>query len=237
MKKIAFIAFGLIAILSTSSCNKDKCLKGNQYRVGSVRYIEPFNQIDIKLSGIVEIVKDTIPFIELNVEGNLEKYVSTEVLNQVLTISLSECFKEHQDIDIIVHYDTLNTLTTSGPGDIISNLILEQDSLVLNVKSSGDISLTTNVKSLYSNIQGTGIVSINGQIEKHSIEILNSGAVNTYQAMTQDAIVKSTSSGNMYIRVKNTIRGTLSGSGNLYYKRNPIITVIESSTGMVINDN
>ena len=237
MKKFAFIAFGLIAILSTESCNKDTCYTGNEYRVGSTRYIEPFNQIDVNLSGIVEIIKDTTPFIEFIVEGNLEQYIATPVNNKVLSISLSECFKEHQDIIIRVHYDTLNTITTSGPGDVISNLILEQDSLVLNVKSSGDISLTTNIKNLYSNIQGTGIVSINGQIEKHTIELNNSGAVNTYQAMTQNAVVNSTASGNIYVRVKNTIKGELSGSGDLFYKRNPIITVVESSTGKVINDN
>lgn len=237
MKKLALIAFGLIAILSTESCNKDKCYSGNEYRVGSVRYIEPFNQIDVKLSGVVEIVKDTTPFIEFIVEGNLEKYIATEVTNKVLSISLNECFKEHQDIVIRVHYDTLNTITTSGPGDVISNLILVQDSLVLNVKSSGDISLTTNIKNLYSNIQSTGIVTINGQIEKHFIDLTNSGAVNTYQSMTQNAVVNSTAAGNIYIRVKHTIKGTLSGSGNLYYKRNPLINVVESGTGIVIDDN
>jgi len=232
------IIFVFGALLSTSSCNKDECLDGNKYRVGSTRIVDPFTAIDVKLSAVVELIHDTnAPFIEFVVEGNLEQYIATPVSNNTLSISLDACFSEHENIVIKVHYDSLNTIIVSGPGDVKSNAIIVQDSLNLQIKSTGDILLTTDIQTINSSIEGTGDIFINGQINTHNIDINNSGSVNTYQAMIQDAVVNSTGSGNIYIRVKNSIKGTLANSGNLYYKRFPTINVVESSTGKVIDDN
>ena len=226
-----------MSILGIESCNKDKCLTGNEYRVGVNREVENFTEIDVKLSAVIELIKDSTPYIEFVVEGNLEQYIATPVIDSVLTISLSDCFKEHQNIVIKVHYDTLHTITISGPGDVKSSQIMEQDSMNLHIKSTGDIALTSNIKNLYTVINGTGNVTINGQIENHTVEINNSGGVGTYQAMTQTATINSTGSGNMYLRVKNSITGSLTNSGNIYYKRNPIVNVVVSGTGKVIDDN
>ena len=238
MKKLGLIIILFGAILSTSSCNKDKCLDGNKYRVGSTRVIEPFTGVDVKLSAIVELVYDSNgPLIEFVVEGNLEQYIATTVTDGVLSISLSECFSEHENIVILVHYDSLNTIIANGPGDIISKKIMVQDSINLQVKSTGDISLTTNIKTINSTIEGTGSIYINGQIGTHIINHNNSGAVNTYQAMTQVAVINSNGTGDSYLRVRSFISGSLNNSGNLYFKRTPNINVAQPSTGQVINDN
>ncbi len=229
-----------ISLFGISSCKKDQCLTGDKYKIGSIREVEPFTGIDVNLSAVVEMVRDTganVPFVEFVVEGNLEEYISTVVSQNTLNISLSDCFTEHENILIIIHYDTLNSISISGPGDVQSSAKLVQDSLNLIINSTGNIYLTADIQKINSQIDGTGNIFINGQVGLHNIQNNNSGSVNTYQAMTQDVVLKSEGSGNTYVRVKNSITGSLSNSGDLFYKGFPSIGVLELSTGEVIDDN
>lgn len=237
MKKLQFIGLFILFGVSFSSCNKDDCLEGDQYPRGAVRALEPFNAIDLKLSGVVELVSDTSTYIEIVVEENLETHLSTNINNEVLTIALGYCFSSHADILLRVHYDTLNTITVSGPGDVVSKSIMLQDNLTLHVKSSGNINITANAKNVQSIIDGTGLITINGQVSKHTITHNNSGNVNTYQAATDTAIVNMNGNGNAYLRVSKDLNVSILGNGSVYYKGFPDITENITGTGLLVDEN
>lgn len=240
MKKIYFFILLSFVSLGFSSCKKKQCIDGDQYPRGVMRTLPPFTAVNVHFSGIVELVKDTAketPFVELIVEENLQTHLATEVINDTLDISLGFCFSNHSEIIVRVHYDTLNTLTVSGPGDIISKGKMVQDDLTLNIRSSGDIDLTTDIKNLTTNINGTGEVRINGQIEYHNIIHQNSGNINTYQAMTDSVVANITGSGNAYLRIQRHLTLDLSGKGDLYYKGFPYINSNITGSGKLINDN
>lgn len=240
MRNQVFIGFILFFLVGLSSCKRDQCLDGDQYPLGAVRELPEFSAINVNLSAIVEIVQDTasnVPFVELIAEENMETHISTVVVNDTLNITLGFCFSSHTDVIIRVHYDTLNTITISGPGDVISKTILRQDDLTLNIRSSGDIDLTTNIKNLTSNINGTGIVNLNGQVQYHLINHNNSGTINSYQAMTDSVVANMNGTGNNYIRVKNSLTANLTNSGDLYFKGSPTLTENITGSGEVIDDN
>ncbi len=215
-------------------------MDGDEYPRGAIRELPDFSAINVNLSAVVELIADTsqnTPFVEIVVEENLETHLATTVINDTLEISLGFCFSSHANILIRVHYDTLNTITVSGPGDIVSKTKMLQDQLTLNIRSSGDIDLTTDLKHLITNINGTGVVKINGQLKKHTINHNNSGTINTYQAMTDIVFATINSTGNSYLRVKKVLNVNLNNSGNLYYKGNPIINDTIISSGELVNDN
>lgn len=238
MKKLSFLVV-LFFVASFASCKKE-CTDGDEYPRGAIRELPPFTGINVQLSAVIELIKDTsgiTPFVELVVEENVQPYLATEVTNNILNISLSRCFSSHADILIRVHYDSINSITVSGPGDVKSNTLMNQDELTLNIKSSGDIDLTTNIKNLESNIEGTGIIFINGQIGTHTINHNNSGNINTYQATTDSVIANLTGTGNIYTRVNHKLTAVISNSGDIFYKGFPIIDETLTSTGEVIDDN
>lgn len=237
MKNSVYIVFLFTLLALIGSCKKEQCLDGDQYTKGSRREVPPFHSINVNLSAIVEIVHDTAPLVEFIVEENVEQHISTAVVNDTLNIALGFCFNSHADITIRVHYDTLNSITISGPGDVVSKSILTQDDLTVNINASGDAYLTTNMKNLITNINGPGIVTLNGQVGYHVINHTNSGTVNSYQASTDSVLANMTGTGNNYLRVKNHLTADISGSGDLYYKGNPIVSENITGTGIVINDN
>jgi hypothetical protein len=237
MKKLGFIGLFILLGVSFNSCNKEDCLEGDNYPRGAVRVLEPFNAIDVKLSAIVELVSDTTTFVEIVVEENLETHLSTNVNNEVLTIALGFCFSNHSDIVLRVHYDTLNTITVSGPGDVFSKTIMQQDELKLHVLSSGNINITANAKNVNSIIDGTGVITINGQVSKHTITHNNSGNVNTYQTATDTAIVNLMGNGNAYLRVSKDLNVTIQGNGSVFYKGFPDITENITGKGMLVDEN
>ena len=237
MQKLVFIGFFILLIASFSSCKKEQCIDGDEYPRGAVREVPPFSAINVNLSAIVEIIEDTSHFVELIVEENLETHLSTNVINDTLNLSLGFCFSNHAEIKIRVHYDTLNTITISGPGDVVSKTLLTQDDLTLNLRSSGDMHLTTNIQNLVSNISGTGTININGEVDYHLINNTNSGSINSYQAITDSVIANISGTGNVYLRVKNSLTGNIQNSGSIYYKGFPNINENIIGTGSIINDN
>ena len=237
MKKLAFIFTVSVLLLGFSSCNKDQCKDGDGYPRLTVRQLPPFTEVDANLSAIIELVKDTAHFVELEVEQNVETHITTVVNDNKLNISLGFCFNSHAEIIVRVHYDSLNVITVSGPGDVVSNSLMRQENLTLNIKSSGDMYLTTDIENLVSNIEGPGNIELNGQVRFHQINHTNSGNVNSYQAMTDSVIAYMAGTGNAYLRVKRDLYTEISSSGNLYYRENPKITEVITGTGKVINDN
>ncbi|MGB0391560.1 MAG: GIN domain-containing protein [Salibacteraceae bacterium] len=237
MRNQLFIGIIFLFALGFSSCKKEQCLDGDEYPRGAVREVPPFKALNVNLSAIVEIVKDTTQKVELIVEENLETHITTSVLKDTLNIGLGFCFSSHAEITIRVHYDTLNTITVNGPTDVVSKSIMTQDDLTLNVNSSGNIALTTNLKNLVTNINGTGLVSLNGQVKYHLINHNGSGAVNSYQAMTDSVVTYMNGSGNNYLRVKKDLTAFINNSGDLFYKGNPQINGTITGSGEIIDDN
>ncbi len=212
-------------------------MDGDGYPRMVTRTLSEFKAVNVKLSAVVELVSDTAPSVELVVEENVEPHIVTTVVNETLDISLGFCFSSHADIKIRVHYDTLNTIITSGPGDVFSKTIMRQNDLNLIVNSSGDINLTTNLRNLNSTIKGTGAIAINGQVKTHIINHANSGTVNTYQSVTDSAIVNSTGNGNCYLRVFNSLTTNLSSNGSVFYKGHPKITENITGKGKLVDAN
>lgn len=237
MKKLGLIAISLVIGFNFISCSKETCMDGDGYPRAVVRELEDFKAVNVRLSAVVELVSDTAPFVEMVLEENVEPHIATVVINETLDISLGFCFSSHANIKIRVHYDSLNTIITSGPGDVFSKTIMLQDDLNLLVNSSGDINITTNLENLHSTIKGTGIISVNGQIKNHFINHNNSGTINTYQAVTDSVIVDGSGTGNCYLRVSNSLTANLSGKGSLFYKGHPDVTENNTGTGKLINDN
>ena len=240
MKKHTITTFCFLLLIGLTSCKKDRCLNGDEYPKGTHRELAPFSAINVNLSAIVELIQDTasnVPFVELITEENVQSYLATSVVNETLNITLNQCFSNHYEIKIKVHYDSLNIITTSGPGDIISKTLIKQDKLTLNIESSGKINLTTDVKNLTSNINGTGSIIINGQINHHLINHFNSGSINTYQAITNTVEANMNGTGSHYLRIKKHITANIFNSGNIYYKGNPTIKENNTGSGLLINDN
>jgi hypothetical protein len=240
MKKLVVILLGISVLGNLSSCSKDKCLTGDEYRIGKERQVDPFTGIDVNLSAVVELVHDTsdkAPFVEFIVEGNLEEYIATPVVDGTLKIYLSSCFDQHEDIIIRVHYDTLYSISVSGPGDVQSTNILTEDSLELYVYSSGSIFLTTDIETVKSVVDGSGLITFNGQINRHDVTINGSGSVQSYNAMTLESNVSLNGSGSAFLRVRNQITGIMTGTGDLHFKNFPAITVNNLGTGAIISDN
>ncbi len=237
MRTLPTIAFLSILLLGLSSCRKDQCKDGDEYPRGAIRTLAPFTAINVNLSAIVELIQDTTHYVELVVEENLETHLATRIINDTLDLSLGFCFNNHAEILIKVHFDSLNTISIDGPGDIVSKSKLSQNDLTLNIRSSGDMDLTTDIKNLITNINGTGIVTLNGQVHHHLIHHNGSGSVNTYQAMTDSVIVNLNNTGGVYVRVKNSLTATISNSGNIYYKGRPTLTNNITGSGEVISEN
>jgi hypothetical protein len=105
------------------------------------------------------------------------------------------------------------------------------------VYSSGSIFLTTDIETVKSVVDGSGLITFNGQINRHDVTINGSGSVQSYNAMTLESNVSLNGSGSAFLRVRNQITGIMTGTGDLHFKNFPAITVNNLGTGAIISDN
>lgn len=235
------IYVGLVALCAMSvSCKKEDCLKGNEFVQKHERNVDDFTAVSANLSAQVELVPDTsfkTPFVEIIAESNVAEHISTVVNNGELQISLGFCFEQHKDIRLIVHYDSLNTITVKGPTDISSSLLMRQKELTLINQSSGTINVNVHAQDLHTEINGSGHVYINGQVQNHYSQISGSGKLHGYNCYVTHHQTKTTGSGYTYTRAMFTLDAQISGSGNIYYKGFPQITDTITGSGQLINAN
>lgn len=238
-KHIIYSCLGTLMTLSLS-CRKEQCLKGNNYVQKQEVEVNPFTAVSANLSATVELVHDTsskAPFVEIISEENVAEHIGVNVVNDMLKLDLGFCFTQHKDINIIVHYDTLNTIHLKGPSEITTQQIMQQDMLTLINEGSGTINVNVNAQHIKSTINANGSIYINGHVTNHISLVNGTGKINGYNCFVENHQAQTNGSGYTYSQVNSILGVNITGSGNVYYRGNPLITDTISGSGRIINAN
>lgn len=81
---------------------------------------------------------------------------------------------------------------------------------------------------------GSGKILAQGIVEKLDITNTGSGETACFDLVLQITDVLSTSSGHIKVNVIDTLNVTLTDSGNVYYKGNPVTNITDTGSGSVM---
>lgn len=203
----------------------NKKIKGNNDVETITRKTSDYESVHLKGSWDVQLVKGTEGELKITGESNLLEYIITDVDGNKLTIqskdgySLNTSF--NKSIVITVPFKDLNGIYLSGSGDITTSDVVKSEDLEVLVSGSGDVNVTLEAKNLKGKVTGSGDLVLKGKTMNFECSVTGSGDVSAYGVQANNVDASVTGSGDIQVIALESIRGRITGSGDIDYKGNP----------------
>ncbi len=238
MKKnfIINLASAVILLLIYSCSDNFFGVYGSGSIVSEERPVSGFSNIELDMAAKVEVTKDSIFRVEVSDHENLVPHIATITRGGTLIIrhdprSLNF---NNSSATVRIFMPALNALEVNGSGNI--SLLSGFDQLQsVSISGSGEVSAmeTFNADKLFLDISGSGKLSAAGTAGQVNLDISGSGNIYCYGLEAQEVTCNISGSGNAFINVSRSLKGSISGSGTITYAGQPQISVDISGSGKI----
>jgi hypothetical protein len=237
----AFVAF----IIGAQGCKKENlcdCVKGTGEIISETRITDPFTEIFVEGRINIILSEDTTLSQEVTVEAGekLIGLIRTEVVGGVLRIrNDNRCdFMRRYDIPVNIYIRVSNNITritNKGTALITNTDTCTASYISLETISTGDIKMTMNAGSVYTQQHGNGDVEVYGNA--HEVIVYNTG--NGFTIADQCAAgycwVSTRTTGKITLYPTGLLISEIGGPGNVYYRGTPSqIISTENSAGKLL---
>ncbi|MFQ3193308.1 MAG: hypothetical protein ACI9N3_000120 [Colwellia sp.] len=162
----------------------------------------------LKISGLVEVIitQANEQKLVVQVSGMPIADVVTTVENETLIIT-TKGFHRGESVQVFVHYNQLNSISTSGSAELTSTNTLNTQHMNITTNGAGDIKdLTIKADTLKVSINDSGNAHLDVDVESIAMEMNGAGDLDI-QGIAKQQHITSISS-----------RGTLSNADLVYSK-------------------
>lgn len=238
-----FLVFYLI---SCKKANERSCLKNAgepttkkiELKEFSFEGFSIFDNINITL------ISDTVDYALITSYENKIDFISFEQVDSLIEIrDLNKCNilrKHNKQTSIELHYKSLTVLSLNGNGKITSLSPIENEVVhIYALSSNSDINLEVNAASyIMKLVNGTLSGIIKGEVENSNIFHSGISNVNFEELKVENLRLTNKSDADVYLGKTNSLSLDLLSLGNIYYKGNPTIAVLENRFGSeIVNNN
>lgn len=183
--------------------------------MSETRNLESFHSIESRMGADINIIQSNTSYIEIEAQENLLDIMKTEVKNGKLIIHFGKYnVQTSKSIRINVYCRQAESFELYGAGRIVSEFPLS-----------------------YINISGAGNVNCRGTGQNVNIRINGAGTVDLFDMQVENADVRISGNGTVYVKATNKLDVRISGAGNVYYLGLPEVTKTISGIGNVISRN
>lgn len=226
-------------LLAAAGMLFSSCLRGKGDVICKNIEIPSFTGITNETDAEINLVNGPVQTLEIVAQENIINNISLNVAGQVLTIRFKKKASHYEPIRINITIPEITSLSIPGSGNItLANTFDSCGTVTINISGSGDLDAKiASLTKVYTNISGSGNVSLNGISPEHDITISGSGNVNSFPFHTLRSTVTIPGSGTVQLQTDSTLNVTISGSGNVYYKGHPVITTHITGSGNVYDAN
>jgi hypothetical protein len=164
---------------------------------------------------------NTTPYVVVQAQENVIPHIVTELKGDQMTFSVDGCIQSSQPIKIVVVNAGLQEIEKSGSGKLLSYMPYLATKMKFSNTGSGDLVFKVYSEELSVVNSGSGNIIIQGVTRDLSIDNRGSGEVKTDMVKTENAVVDSRGSGDVWLHAASSLDIQLSGSGNVLYRGEP----------------
>ncbi|HJS54989.1 MAG TPA: DUF2807 domain-containing protein [Chitinophagaceae bacterium] len=235
MKKLVIMLAAAAELITFSSCKK---VVGEGMVLTETRTIAGFSGVSASVAGKINYKIDSAYKVEITAQQNVLDVIETSKLNGYLLIKVRNGvrIKVNEEIVINISAPTADYLHLSGAADlmVIGNIITAN--LDMGISGTGNITLpavSVNDK-ITATISGSGNIDVwGGTAANEDLRISGSGKILLGSVDAQKATTTISGSGDIYVKLSQSLDATISGSGSVYYRGNPLISTQISGSGRV----
>ena len=229
MKSISISSFAAILLIWTiTACSPSNRVTGSNNYITKQIKVEKFN--GLQLTGSPDVIYKQAqgkPSVEVYGQDNIVELLDIYVQNNSLTVKFKNntSIQNRGKLEIRVSGPALNRIALSGSGDIkLVNGIQTDDNLSIKIQGSGDIAgnkISCNLLSL--SINGSGDISLSGICKNAEYSINGSGDIQASELETENVTTSINGSGDISCYATESLKGRVSGSGEVAYRGEPQI--------------
>lgn len=164
--------------------------------------------IALEVSGLAEVIitQANEQKLLIKVSNMPLKDVVTYIKNETLIIT-TKGFHRKESVQVFVHYNQLNSISTSGSAELTATNTLNTQQMLITTNGAGDIkNLAIKADKLIVSINGSGNANLDVEVENIAMEMNDAGDLSIQGIAKQQRIVS------------NGSRGTLSNANLVYSK-------------------
>lgn len=213
----------LLTTITHAQWSSTQLIKGNGKITSEKRSTDPYNSIAIKGFFDVELVSEKGGSITIKGEENLLPYIKVEVVDKVLKISRekNKYIFNGQKIIIVVPFESVNQVSLTGSGHVITKNSIKSKSFTANLIGSGDMNLEIESNDININLNGSGDIQLTGTTDNLNSNLNGSGDIDTVNLKAKNVKATVSGSGGTTVYCSESIYGRVSHSGNIEYSGNP----------------
>ena len=194
----------------------------------------PFGGMILEIKGELSVYQSETAKIVISIDSNLEQFVQTEIKDGILRIK-SKGPEGLRPVKCTVDVCTrnINSLTVSGSGKIHIIDKISAESLVLKISGSGEIEGEVECTDLAAEISGSGKILLTGKSQMAAFGVSGSGIYECERLEAGRVHITASGSVKALVNAIEYLQLRISGSGDIFYRGNPIITTLESGTARI----
>ncbi len=134
------------------------------------------------------------------------------------------------DVTVRLTYRQLEGVSVSSSAEVYNEGTIKSEYFECRASSSGNATLTVDVRELEVEVSSSGRLSLSGTTVKQDVSVSSSGSYHAYDLDSEICEARASSSGNARISVSKELRANASSSGSIRYKGDPDKQITKSSS-------
>ena len=218
--------------------------------------VDAFKRVKFGLPGEMTLVQTDEPMVSIEATAKQLADIVVVVRNGELIVQQRRnrgWGRNLDDVKVQVGYQSLEGIAIAGSGNILADTMnanhfsiavdgsgdLVMQSLAcknaaIAITGSGDIRVNElSTDSVVTKITGSGDIKLAGEAGTQTLKIAGSGDYQAEELQSTVADLTIAGSGTARVSVRDRIRGTVAGSGDLYYRGEPDVSVRVAGSGNV----
>ncbi|MFT3739450.1 MAG: head GIN domain-containing protein [Breznakibacter sp.] len=196
------------------------------------RNIGPYDKLKTSKGINVTLIEGNTEKVEIHVQNANPEDVITSLEGKTLVVKMKTLFRKGVAVQVYVTYKTMVEIQAGSGSSVDNEGTLTATKLTLGAAVDAAVELDVDVKTLVGSASA-GRLEISG--EATNIEVTTNTGGKFYGAalQTNEAFVKSSTGGQVTVRVSNRLSANVSSGGKVYYYGTPKIEKTESMGGKV----
>ena len=237
------LAAALAPVVLGFGCRKESqfdCLKSTGKQSTARRELPTFQHLTL-LDGIdVELVADSLDFVEWQAGENLLEGLKNEIQSGGLILrNDNRCNwvrSSKKTVKAVLHTSSLVHILHDGFGTLRTPARFDRDSMVIELTDAGDADLHLKTRWLMTSQHTSGTLTLRGTSDYLFAGNAGTGKLQARDFLTSVIYTNSTGEGDMTVRPWHVLNSRLSNYGNLYFAGSPIwVDTIRTGKGRYIH--
>lgn len=203
-----------------SACDYIIGEQGNGEIITETHSIDDFDELDI--SGMFDVVLEPgKPLVTITGDENLMQWIEVRSDGDALVIDSEKRLRSEHGIKIVVHYEELEEINTTGASNIIAEETIFTDRLRVLISGAGKTDLSVAVESIDVEMSGAAVIYLSGVAEVFRADLSGAGSIEAFELESENCELSISGAGSASVNVTGDLEAEVSGVGGVEYLGNP----------------